>query len=458
MEEEKNETIRIGLWTYTVLIVALIILTSAVIFGWYYIFVVKKADNSIENTANQITNKIVNQVENKVENTTQNGYVYNKSTGYYQRNGKEYTYNEYTGEMQLVSLNNYEDNYDDYIYYDPNAATVVTLKVSPEFSASTILKTLYEDAYFVYTSQVGFEYKQGEIQNYNEVINKYLNSKAKEQYEKWTNQNGRWQSSEIINVRFKDIKVEDSKIEATVVGDLIYGEEVLKQGLESKFSIEHNGKNWVINEYAIPDTFVRDYVQYSEQYRITKLNEITEKIDVKDLLPDYLQTQDYEQDRYRKIDYEINTYENNSIRIIDLYHKNNYNWLEYAFLKIKLSDDKKSATVDMGDGQDISIQNINGTIKKIFVGEIYENYMPVMLMENGTVKIATLEYGKYYAKTVQGLEDIDDLRNVTISSFEKNSNGDYELSKNTITETMTTCLIAIKSDGTAYKITMDGGY
>ena len=211
----------------------------------------------------------------------------------------------------------------------------------------------------------------------------------------------------------------------------------------------------ILNEYEI-DTFVIDYVQYSDQYKVTKLYEITDKFSVKDLLPDYLQTQDYQQDRYRKVDYEINTYENNSIRIIDLYHKNNYNWLEYAGLKIKVSEDNKSATVDMGDGQDINIENINGTIKKIFVGEIYETYMPVMLMENGTVKIATLEYGKYYAKTIQGLENIDDLRNVTISSFEKNSNGDYELSKYTITDSMTTCLIAIKADGTAYKITTGG--
>ncbi len=427
--EEERKTVKIGLWTFTVLIVALITLAAAVFCGWLYVFGIKNTENTVNTT---------NQISNTVKETNNNS-----------------TNNEYTEENTSVDTTNYEyeEDWENYVYTDQDLVTVVKTKVTPEHSASTILKVLYENAYYIYNSQAGFEYKQGVIQNYDSVLNTHLNSKAKEQYLSWINQNNSVQMSEIINVKFKDIKVEDNKIEATVVGDLLLNEEVLKSGLESKFSIEYNGSNWVINEYAIPDTFIRDYVQYSEQYRITKLNEITDKFSVKDLLPDFLQTQDYQQDRYIKINNEINTYENNSIRVIDLYHKNNYNNLIEGDMKIKVSADKKSATFDNGNGQSMSIENINGTIKKIFIGIMHDIYTPVMLMENGTIKIVSYEYGKFYAKTLAGLEDIEDFRNVTISSFVKDSKGEYTTADPITAGTIFTCLIAIKADGTAYKIT-----
>ena len=345
-------------------------------------------------------------------------------------------------------------------YRDNCATTIITEKVNPQLSASSILKTLYEDAYYVYTSQAGFEYKEDLILNYDEVLNTFFNSKAREQYEKWTVQNGKWQSSEIINVTFKNIKAQDNKISATAVGDLLYGTNVLKKGIETNFSIEHNGKNWVINEYTIPDTCIRDYMQFSGIYTITELSEITDKFSVKDLLPDYLQTQDYQQDRYFKLDYENISYENNNIRIIDLYHKNNYNKLIDAGMIIEVSADKKSAKASSNGGELCNIENINGTIKKIFVGDIYESYMPVMLLEDGTVKIASYEYGKYYAKTVEGLNNVKDLRNVTITSFVKNSNNEYEMAPEDYWLTSNVescCLIAITEDGKAYKIEYGGG-
>ena len=414
---KREKEIKISLWTFTVLIVALITLASAVFCGWHYVFGRK--------------NNNTNTISNNTKVTSNNS-----------------AYNEYTGETT-----DYEEDWENYVYTDPNLVTVVTKKVSSEYSAATILKVIYENAYYIYNSKAGFEYKQGEVQNYNNVLNTHFNSKAKEQYENWTKENYSMLMSEFINVKFKDIKEENNKIEATVVGDLLYYGEVLAKGLESKFSIEYNGTNWVINEYTIPDTYISDYVQYSEQYRITKLYEITDKFSVKDLLPDFLQTQDYQQDRYKKIDDEIETYENNSVRIIDLYHKNNYNNLIEGDMKITVGKDMKSASYDNGNGKSINIENINGTIKKIFIGIIDNLYTPVMLMENGTIKIVSYEYGKYYAKTIGGLENIVDFRNVTISSFVKDSKGEYTTADPITLGTIYTCLIAIKADGTAYKIT-----
>ena len=40
--EEKQNQIKIGLWTYTSLIVAIIILACSLVFGWYYLFIIKK--------------------------------------------------------------------------------------------------------------------------------------------------------------------------------------------------------------------------------------------------------------------------------------------------------------------------------------------------------------------------------------------------------------------------------
>jgi len=456
MGEEKKE-IRLGLWTYTALIVVILILTSAIIFGWYYIFAVKKADNSNPTIPNVQGDS---NYQNNIGNYTIPGYenyVYNTYTGYYDFNGSQYIYNEFNNTMEMLITDDYGN------YMDHTATTIITEKISPQLSASTILKTLYENAYFVYTSQAGFEYdNDGNIVNYDEIINKHFNLDTRQQYENWERQNGRYLSSQLINITFKDIKTEENKISATVVGDLLYQEyNVIKKGLENKFEIEHNGTNWVVTKFEIPDTYISNYVQHSGEYRITKLSEITDKFSVEGLVPDYLYTQHYQEDRYQKIDYDDISYENNSIRIIDLYHKNNYNKLMLGSMYIEVADDMKSAKVSDNGSEAINIENINGTIKKIFVGNIYLECRPVMLMEDGTVKIAKYSYGKYYAETINGLNNIQDLRNATISSFVQNSNGDYELAAEQqqimpdVAEP--NCIVAIDASGNAYKIEFGGG-
>lgn len=463
--EEKNpakETIKISLWTYTALIVALIMLGSAVGFGWYYIFYMKNDSN---NGQNQIVLNTIpqNQTDLNYIQKVYPDYVYNMYSGLYEYQGLIYHYNPNTQLMEehyFVDENNPNEPNVNEIYRDNCATTIIKEKVNSQLSAESILKILYEDAYYIYNSQAGFEHKQDVIINYDEILNTFFTAKARAQYENWCIQNGRWQNSEVINITFKNIKSQDNKISATVVGDLLFGTNIIKKGLESKFSIEYNGTNWVIDEYTIPDTCIRDYVKFSGIYSITELSEITDKFSVKDLLPDYLQTQDYQADRYFKKDYENVSYENNSIRVIDLYHKNNYNKLNYAGMYIEVSNDKKSAKASYNGSELCNIENINGTIKKIFVGDIYETYMPVMLLEDGTVKIATYEYGKYYAKAIEGLGKVKDLRNVTITSFIKNSKNEYEMAPDQYWLTgnvESCCLIAITEDGKAYKIEYGGG-
>lgn len=460
--EGKENQIKIGLWTYTALIVSIIILASSIVFGWYYLFIIKKADNS-QIPVNQNKPSNIQDLNTPYIPEEYANYVYNEYTGYYDYNGSQYVYNTYYQTMQEVY--NYDYNYQepvDNIYVEPNSTTILTEKVGPQLSASTILKTLYINAYQIYNGKVGFEYINGEITNSEEILNQHLNTKAKTQYQSWEKANGRYLSSQLLNIKFKNINAEENKISATVVGDLLYCDDnILVKGLENKFSIEHNGVNWVVNEYEITDTYIRNYTYYTGNYVVTKLSEITDKFSVVDFLPDYLQTQDFQEDRYQKINYEIDTYENNSVRIIDLYHKNKYNKLSFGNLTIQVSEDKKSASVSVDGGEFINIENINGTIKKIFVGDIYEFYRPVILLEDGTVKIADIEYGKYYADTITGLPKIQDLCNATISSFIKNSNGDYELASEEQSRfglSEPNCVLAIDTNGKPYKIELGGGY
>ena len=137
--EEKQNQIKIGLWTYTSLIVAIIILACSLVFGWYYLFIIKKADNSNipvnQNEPSNIQVPDTPYIPNEYAN-----YVYNKYTGYYDYNGTQYVYNTYYQTMQPVY--NYNPEPENNVYVDPISTTIVTEKVSPQLSASTILKTL----------------------------------------------------------------------------------------------------------------------------------------------------------------------------------------------------------------------------------------------------------------------------------------------------------------------------